>query len=1554
MDARHWIVGLLCLLWLIHCQTQNQLVEGNVVFENRLYSEQDELLNQVNTEIDTYNSQNPGSPIASVSSTNIEFSTGNCDSSLGPCVIEGVPGQCVSPSLNEYICQIDSSSVETVNQNILTSQVVLEPEENTNHYVIAKTGERYTHAPYCSDNCVSGDADPECCLNLGEWSQLYTSTYQDDVTTQTSLDIPATLYPTLSRDSRILYNLSDVSQGILTDQNNSQLNRVYLTEGSIHYHPAKGYYINGSSEYTYNLDLLPGYIESSNNSRIGVSGFYEECEYDKISGVCSCPENMIADNMIADNYPTNPTCVNCPAGQTRGIGDLECNDCSTQNQVVSDGQCQPCLDQNQLHYIYDEGECVSVGSNIVRSDCISSTETFNAACSEAGFTTGDNLIDYYATCYGIDTCQVIQTDLGSDTYSLSQQPTTISNGISESESIRFETNSLYQNELCKQFTNQTHCESMNECQWTNNSCILHLDVDADTSACSYGVFVPLPPYELEGIYDTQQLSLVDDDPVTQCVSITEKEGYDIANMGNSIQVNDVNDYVSCSSEYVGTPSGYCLDGSEQPLSVIGCIDKTSINNLMLSPDTSRLDQTCDELCQAHPTLCNQYEVHKPDTLNDSLQDDPSYGCLLLRENGPCGEGEDCLLASNPECNPDGEEDHCCSVPCTVGIDEPGPGMKWVDDYASHYPDNCFQEIMCAEFINGYTSSDTVFEGTSCPVGQILDETKRNQGALSEYPSTGGPEDYMLQNCCRDALCSEYNCPEHTLAIGPNTPQGTTPESTCCQIQTCESTIYFGTDDSSSMSNMCSSLGKYLTNYDTDILDLYNNNDRQGILTTCCADYTCSTLPGSSQFCAIVNKEPDESKSNETTTEDTFVDDCCRNRVCGDITDSSVCEPDQFFHSEIETEETASASDSVKQSVCCVDSCQSRVDEGDICGINSHTKDNLSSIQFNSVFQTECCEQDTCAMYESVCTDYGGILTQSLLDTPINNELDIDSQCCQDIPMCNSYECPTGLVLKDNPESIYQQMHENTNPMENCCEPLMCDTYPESNCQTTFYRVQNPDTVEQGVDPQPNCCYEPTCQSAFNDTHCSHIVGQGTTSYNLTTIDPTKLDTNIYTLLEQHGANIGPIMDECCPAATCGMVQDNYEQGCPDYKQFDSSNQSTPIDAIYLTDSSSELQSLIENTCCVNQTCEELNDTYDELTCPANMTLDSNELDRTEFYDSDSYLVEFTGQYDLFIDNCCRPLMCDEYSCENPDFYRLRDDAANYGQGIDPQNNCCEYYETCENYSCPEDKILRPNPSTIDKPSESTQAETLTQTQDSICCITDFCSDHLCEEDEVNIMYPTLVPYSILASQANSNSSLCCAKPCSSYAGPSTTCSDTTELVGDNLWINNSLSHGGRSFQETCCQESNICDTYTCAITTILNPDLPTGTPRGDNPQETCCINGYNTGDTCEILIDRHGVCTGGSSISGTGDGYLPRGGNLGNDILDGSYWNPSYIRGTCCRMSCSQSIDQYANDPNPEYSQCSSGTLLDQANLDTTLAESPSQFAPNGSNLVTFQSTCCA
>ena len=53
-------------------------------------------------------------------------------------------------------------------------------------------------------------------------------------------------------------------------------------------------------------------------------------------------------------------------------------------------------------------------------------------------------------------------------------------------------------------------------------------------------------------------------------------------------------------------------------------------------------------------------------------------------------------------------------------------------------------------------------------------------------------------------------------------------------------------------------------------------------------------------------------------------------------------------------------------------------------------------------------------------------------------------------------------------------------------------------------------------------------------------------------------------------------------------------------------------------------------------------------------------------------------------------------------------------------------------------------------------------------------------------------------------------------------------------------------------------------------------------------------------------------------------------------------------------IDQYANDPNPEYSQCSSGTLLDQANLDTTLAESPSQFAPNGSNLVTFQSTCCA
>ena len=58
--------------------------------------------------------------------------------------------------------------------------------------------------------------------------------------------------------------------------------------------------------------------------------------------------------MIADNDSTNPTCVNCPAGQTRGLGDSECSECSAQNQVVSDGQCQPCLDQNQLHYIYDD------------------------------------------------------------------------------------------------------------------------------------------------------------------------------------------------------------------------------------------------------------------------------------------------------------------------------------------------------------------------------------------------------------------------------------------------------------------------------------------------------------------------------------------------------------------------------------------------------------------------------------------------------------------------------------------------------------------------------------------------------------------------------------------------------------------------------------------------------------------------------------------------------------------------------------------------------------------------------------------------------------------------------------------------------------------------------------------------------------------------------------------------------------------------------------------------------------------------------------------------
>ena len=137
------------------------------------------------------------------------FSTGGCTQALGACTIQGIPGQCICSSTDQkYMCQVTTNTIDSINQDTADTQVIVNTKM-IRRYVISKSRRTvYTTTLLTAGEIVGfqpGDPSPEYCINQTEWTQIYTSTINDDLRSLTPSNLPETLYPSLNRQLRHLY-----------------------------------------------------------------------------------------------------------------------------------------------------------------------------------------------------------------------------------------------------------------------------------------------------------------------------------------------------------------------------------------------------------------------------------------------------------------------------------------------------------------------------------------------------------------------------------------------------------------------------------------------------------------------------------------------------------------------------------------------------------------------------------------------------------------------------------------------------------------------------------------------------------------------------------------------------------------------------------------------------------------------------------------------------------------------------------------------------------------------------------------------------------------------------------------------------------------------------------------------------------------------------------------------------------------------------------------------------------------------------------------------------
>jgi len=382
----------------------------------------------------------------------------------------------------------------------------------------------------------------DCCLcNDQNWlSQIYTSKPDDSLSGQTSITIPDGFFTGIEfpPPDYDIYKLDDTNQGHITENIGPSTRRFFnISETSLDtlqgidldnepkYSPKTGYFLDDQSEIIYPSNAYPGYIDSGENSQLGVSGYYEECLYRQVDGECRCPINHEPKPDPTDpsnpENTENPECQPCGPGlaSVDGLRCVSCNDMNKKSDAVSDSDecqgledqgtcesnnsclwdnaclslsnCVPCYSDNNLNKIYREGvdgvgECKEVGSQIVRSDCEPKPSSSGISCHPEHIYSSpvhSELDDFYDTCLSTPDCEVIQSIIseeGFTNYPDENGNTPSSEGRTDMGNI----GNMFTNELCKSLSydnSGTTCNKFEQCSYntTLSQCLLNLTVDDD-------------------------------------------------------------------------------------------------------------------------------------------------------------------------------------------------------------------------------------------------------------------------------------------------------------------------------------------------------------------------------------------------------------------------------------------------------------------------------------------------------------------------------------------------------------------------------------------------------------------------------------------------------------------------------------------------------------------------------------------------------------------------------------------------------------------------------------------------------------------------------------------------------------------------------------------------------------------------------------------------------------------------------------------------------------------------------------------------------------------
>jgi hypothetical protein len=662
-------------------------------------------------------------------------------------------GVCHTNENNLYCLTTSSSAYEDTIEQEISNQVeyTLGAGTSNKKYTI-KGSSTTTHAPYCEDTCgeisfdnCSSGSNTQCCLcNNALWNGIYTSKYTDDIsayeTIGTTTDLQG-LFPNISplegetlTDNQQVIRLSTTTNGQIIERQNSIRVHIPFSDtlgdysGTATYTPARGYYFNNyENQYTLSNALYPQHIQGDSDTQTGSSNFYEQCLYQEDSdGSCICPTNYrIHDDDIGNN---NPRCVPCEDGMSSTAGrNTECLTCSSRGMITDEttGECLPCNSINLLNRMYENGECVNVDNNIVRSDCIHLDGTRNEACHLGYYhlsNSDDSLNDYYNSCNELNdgNCRVLQSIYNEEGYINYNDLDSTLPSISGETIAGYD---LYTNQLCKTLDDET-CDSITNCSLKtdtegNTTCLLDLDqTNSFSTGCIEHKYIRLPDYKENGDYENTLVYDTAQD--ISCPYNTTKPGYDIPNLGGVTNNENANSRISCVDGRVGSVSGFCFTDSE-PMVLTGCVSEDTMNQLTLPKkddlsdmnENTTLAQQCSELCDNYPEYCDDYGVKYSSNLEI---DETDKGCYLNKNS--CSGTQTCITHLDD-----------------VSVDSTQVGYTCCDQSYLSYPDGS-----CVSGCN-----QGIYQDVHCidcsEIDMVLDE---NGNCVSECPD-GNP--YILNNTC---------------------------------------------------------------------------------------------------------------------------------------------------------------------------------------------------------------------------------------------------------------------------------------------------------------------------------------------------------------------------------------------------------------------------------------------------------------------------------------------------------------------------------------------------------------------------------------------------------------------------------------------------------------------------------------------------------------------------------------------------------------------------------------------------------------------------------------